>query len=161
MTARYEAVLFDLLTALLDSWSLRNAVVGDAETGARWRAEYLHVTYAAGHYRPDEDLLAQAARAQDLPRSVADRLVARWDELQPWPEAPAVLTELTRTVEVGVVTNCSNGLGSRAAACLGAPLDVVVTAEHAGAYKPRPSARSTPSVDATLEPASRFGTDRR
>ncbi len=36
-----------------------------------------------------------------------------------------------------MVTNCSNELGRRAAARLGVALDVPVTAEAAGAYKPR------------------------
>jgi FMN phosphatase YigB (HAD superfamily) len=36
------------------------------------------------------------------------------------------------------VTNCSDELGHRAAARIGVPFDVVVTAEAAGAYKPRP-----------------------
>ena len=45
MSRRYDAVLFDLLTALLDSWSLWNDVAGDADAGRRWRAEYLRITY--------------------------------------------------------------------------------------------------------------------
>ena len=34
---RYGAVVFDLLTALLDSWTLWNAVAGSEEAGMRWR----------------------------------------------------------------------------------------------------------------------------
>jgi 2-haloalkanoic acid dehalogenase type II len=138
VTARYQAVLFDLLTALLDSWSLWNAVAGDPETGERWRHEYLRLTYATGDYRHYDDLVADAARAQRLDSALAERLTSRWDELQPWPEAPAVLAELARACKVGVVTNCSQELGMRAAARLRVPLDVIVTAERAGAYKPRP-----------------------
>jgi HAD superfamily hydrolase (TIGR01493 family) len=41
-------------------------------------------------------------------------------------------------VRIGVVTNCSEELGQRAAACVGVEFDVVVTAEAAGAYKPQP-----------------------
>lgn len=136
--ARYDAVLFDLLTALLDSWSLWNAVAGDADTGGRWRGEYLRLTYATGVYRPYEDLVAEAANAQGLGPDLAGRLIARWDELQPWPEAPAVIAELARTVKLGVVTNSSEELGYRAALRVGVPFDVIVTAEAAGAYKPAP-----------------------
>jgi 2-haloacid dehalogenase len=32
---RYDVVLFDLLTALLDSWTLWNAVAGDEDSGRR------------------------------------------------------------------------------------------------------------------------------
>src|SRR6266511_6048221 len=37
----YDAVIFDLPTALLDSWTLWNRVAGSAEDGARWRRKYL------------------------------------------------------------------------------------------------------------------------
>src|SRR4051812_878357 len=47
---RYDAVVFDLLTALIDSWSLWNAVAGSAEAGMRWRRRYLQLTYQAGVY---------------------------------------------------------------------------------------------------------------
>ena len=49
---QYRAVIFDLLTALLDSWTLWNAVAGNEATGLRWRREYLRLTYGAGRYRP-------------------------------------------------------------------------------------------------------------
>ena len=38
---RFEAVLFDLLTALLDSWTLWNSVAGSEADGRKWRAAYL------------------------------------------------------------------------------------------------------------------------
>jgi FMN phosphatase YigB (HAD superfamily) len=43
-----------------------------------------------------------------------------------------------RHSKIGVVTNCSVGLGRRAADLLGTEWDVVITAEEAGCYKPRP-----------------------
>jgi hypothetical protein len=33
---RYAAVLFDLLTGLLDSWTVWNRVAGSEEAGRRW-----------------------------------------------------------------------------------------------------------------------------
>jgi len=45
---RYDAVVFDLLTALLDSWTLWNSVAGSAEDGMRWRRRYLEITYGCG-----------------------------------------------------------------------------------------------------------------
>ena len=39
-----RAVLFDLLTALLDSWTVWNSVAGSEAAGGMWRAEYLLVT---------------------------------------------------------------------------------------------------------------------
>ena len=139
MNRRYDAVLFDLLTALLDSWSLWNAVASDAESGRRWRTEYLRITYATGRYRPYEQLVGDAAQSVDLPRDFADELAARYSEIEPWPEVGGVLGELHDAgVALGVVTNCSETLGQLAAARVPAPFRVVVTAERAGRYKPDP-----------------------
>jgi 2-haloacid dehalogenase len=140
MARRYDAVLFDLLTALLDSWTLWNAVAGSEDAGRRWRAEYLRITYATGHYRPYEELVGEAAEAVGLTRSLADQLAARYGEIAPWPEAPAVLGSLHRFgIPLGVVTNCSEALGRIAADRVGVPFSVVVTAERAGHYKPDPA----------------------
>ena len=47
-----RAVLFDLLTALLDSWTVWNAAAGAEDKGRAWRAEYLRLTYGCGAYVP-------------------------------------------------------------------------------------------------------------
>jgi 2-haloacid dehalogenase len=60
------------------------------------------------------------------------------EQLGPWPEAPEVLGRLSERVRIGVVTNCSEELGHLVAARVGVRFDTVVTAEAAGAYKPRP-----------------------
>jgi len=133
---RYDAVIFDLLTALLDSWTLWNAVAGSAEDGLRWRRRYLEITYGCGGYRPYEMLVREAARDVGLPAGLGDQLEGRWHELAPWPEAREVLGKLP--VPLAVATNCSIRLGERAAARVGVPFKVVVTAESAGSYKPRP-----------------------
>ena len=57
---RYDAVVFDLLTALIDSWTLWNQAAGSAEGGLRWRREYLTLTYAAGPYRAYTDIVREA-----------------------------------------------------------------------------------------------------
>jgi 2-haloacid dehalogenase len=133
---KYAAVAFDLLTALLDSWTLWNDVAGSPEDGMRWRRRYLEITYGCGAYRPYEALVREAARDAGLPESVAEGLERRWNELKPWPEAPGVLARLP--VPLAVATNCSARLGRQAADRVGVPFEVVVTAEGAGFYKPRP-----------------------
>jgi 2-haloacid dehalogenase len=136
---RFDAVLFDLLTALLDSWTLWNNIAGDAEAGRNWRAAYLRRTYGAGAYRPYEDLVAEAAVEVGLGPDLTERLAARYSELEPWPEARDVLDRLRRGgVALGIVTNCSEALAATAIGCLGVGFDVVVTAERAGFYKPDP-----------------------
>ncbi|MGP6158092.1 MAG: HAD-IA family hydrolase [Vulcanimicrobiaceae bacterium] len=136
---RYDAVIFDLLSGLLDSWTLWDAVAGSVEDGRRWRWAYLDITYRTGTYRPYEELVAEAALAAGLPTMLAGQLAARYAELRPWSEVCEVLQELRRReIRLAVVTNCSNHLGVVAVAQIGVPLDVVVTAEQAGFYKPDP-----------------------
>jgi 2-haloacid dehalogenase len=135
----YDAVLFDLFSALLDSQPLWSEVAGDAALGASWRQESSRVAYTAGPYRPFAETIAQAAGHVGVPAARAAALLRGMDErLHPWPEAPRVLKRLSESVRIGVVTNCSEELGRRAAACVGAAFDTVVTAEGARAYKPRP-----------------------
>lgn len=133
---RYDAVVFDLLTALLDSWTLWNAVAGSEEAGMRWRRRYLEITYGCGAYRPYGTLVRDAAVDVGLPAELGGALERRWRELQPWPEAPAVLKTLP--LPLAVATNCSVRLGRQAAERVGAPFAVVETAESVGFYKPRP-----------------------
>ena len=134
-----KAVLFDLLTALLDSGTLWDAVAGNRHDGRRWRAAYLKNTYAEGRYRPYETLVREAAVAVGLPPGLADQLAARYGELQPWPEVADILGPLQGRVPLAIITNCSEGFGRIAAARTGIAFDAIVTAERAGFYKPHPA----------------------
>ena len=137
--APVEAIVFDLLTALLDSWSLWNRAAGSKDDGMRWRRAYLALTYGCGVYRPYEDLVREAAAQAGVAASAADALTAYWNTLRPWPEAPQVLSDLAdRGIQLGVVTNCSTILGRQAAERVGVSFAVVVTSEDTGYYKPRP-----------------------
>src|SRR4051794_41098222 len=90
---RYDAVVFDLLTALIDSWTLWNAVAGSEEAGLRWRRRYLELTYRAGNYVSYEGLVARAAVETGLDANFAHELARRWGELPPWQETHAVVAE--------------------------------------------------------------------
>jgi 2-haloalkanoic acid dehalogenase type II len=136
---RYDAVLFDLLTALLDSWSLWNAVAGSEEDGRRWRAAYLRITYETGACRPYEELVKQAALVAGLDPALAGKLDAHYGDLKPWPDVVTVLSQLSAAgLPLGVVTNCSRRLGVIAARQTGIDFTRIVTAEDAGWYKPDP-----------------------
>jgi 2-haloalkanoic acid dehalogenase type II len=138
-TAKPKAIVFDLLTALLDSWSVWDAAAGSRVLGRQWRDRYLQLTYGCGAYQPYERLVSRAAADIGLPSAAAAALRANWDQLTPWPEVPRVLTRLReRGLRLGVVTNCSRELGARAAARCGTSFDAIVTAEEVGFYKPRP-----------------------
>ncbi len=134
-----EAVVFDLLTALLNSWSVWNHAAGSEADGVRWRRAYLRLTYGCGAYRPYEDLVREAAIEAGLDPSLADALSDAWDTLEPWSEGPPLLKALSaQGVRLGVVTNCSTVLGRRAAERVGVSFEVVMTSEESGYYKPRP-----------------------
>jgi len=136
---RFDAIVFDLLTALLDSWTVWNRAAGSDSDGLRWRQRYLRLTYGCGAYRPYEDLVQEAARDAGLQPDAADVLTRTWSDLQPWAEAPGILGNLARRgMPLGVATNCSAAMGSQAALAVGVPFTAVVTSEEAGFYKPRP-----------------------
>lgn len=138
LARRYDAVVFDLLTALLDSWSLWNAIAGSSDLGMKWRREYLRLTYGEGRYRDYLAVVADSARNSGLSADLGNELVRRWGELSPWPEATSVLQALGSRVPLGVVTNCSESLAVQAASRVGIDFAVTITAERAGFYKPSP-----------------------
>jgi 2-haloacid dehalogenase len=147
-----KAVLFDLLTALLDSWTLWDAVAGGRADGRRWRAAYLRMTYAQGRYRPYETLVREAAVAVGLPGELAERLACRYGELTPWPEAAELLGQLQARAPLAIVTNCSEELGRIAAARTGAAFRTIVTAERARFYKPHPEPYSLALAELGVAP---------
>ncbi len=132
---RYDAVGFDLLTALLDTWSLFADVAGDRDLGMRWHASS-QALLRGKRYRPFEDILREAAEGVGIDGAKADELVARWGQSTLWPDVPSILPRLGSYTRF-IVTNCSERLGSLAAARAGR-FDLVMTAERAGAYKPDP-----------------------
>ena len=133
-----KAVLFDLLTALLDSRSLWNAAAGSDAKGRAWRAEYLRLTYGCGPYQPYEQLVREAAHATEVADGATETLISRWSELSPWSDAQNLLDNLQKLTKLAVVTNCSERLGVLAASRFRTRWDCIVTAERAGYYKPHP-----------------------
>ncbi|AJZ61824.1 HAD hydrolase, IA, variant 2 family protein [Paraburkholderia fungorum] len=137
-TAYPKAVLFDLLTALLDSWTSWNRAAGSEAVGRAWRAAYLRRTYGCGQYIAYEQLVREAAVEVGLPESAAIALEANWLKLAPWSGAVETLHALKPHCKLAIVTNCSIRLGTRAAELFPVHWDAVVTAEEAGMYKPDP-----------------------
>lgn len=133
-----KAILFDLLTALLDSWTLWNRSAGSEAAGRAWRAEYLRLTYGCGQYVDYTELVGRAAKHVGLGPFAPKALETNWVELAPWSEAIDVLRGLRGHCKLAVVTNCSALLGKQAAALIPIEWDAVITAEDAGTYKPDP-----------------------
>lgn len=132
---RYFAIGFDLLTALLDTWTLWSAVAGDRSTGMRWHAAS-QARLRGRVYFPFDGIVRDSAAEVGVAPAKAEELLQRWGEFDPWPDVPAVLSRLENTTRF-IVTNCSRDLGARAAKRAGT-FDLVMTAEEAGAYKPDP-----------------------
>ncbi|KAI0836610.1 HAD-like protein [Hypoxylon sp. FL0890] len=162
---RPKAIIFDLLTALIDSWSLWDASTPSATStdGEHWRERYLKLTFSAGAYVPYEDLVRESARDVGLPSSASEALLRSWRDLQAWPETGQVLRALRgRGYKLGVVTNCSKELGHIAARGVEKraseeseedfAFDAVVTAEESGFYKPVKSAYEAILCMMGLEP---------
>lgn len=156
-----KAIIFDLLTALIDSWTAWDRAAATAleespssppnttdpaTLGRLWRHNYLILTYNAGQYVPYASLVrAAAAQTPGLPPRAPDHLLANYTAwLAPWPEAADALRRLkVAGYRLGVVTNCSKELGHGAAGLFDgvegkgtSVFDVVVTAEESGWYKP-------------------------
>jgi 2-haloalkanoic acid dehalogenase type II len=139
----FRGVAFDLLTALMDSWSLWTEVAGDDALGRAWRRDSLRRVTTAGVYRPYDDIVVEAAAATGVPEAAAAELLARWADggLKPWPETQAVLAAVARLgLPTAVVTNCSQRLAEAAARNTAHRFDAIVSAERAGVYKTDPAA---------------------
>jgi 2-haloacid dehalogenase len=148
---RYSAVGFDLLTALLDTWSVWSAVAGDPQLGMRWHAASQAILRGR-RYRPFEDIVRDAAAEVGLDGQRATELLRRWGtDFRPWPDVPPVLERLDATKRF-IVTNCSRRLGRLAAFRVGR-FDLVMTAEEAGAYKPDPLPYRTALERMDVDPA--------
>ncbi|MEP7003848.1 MAG: HAD-IA family hydrolase [Chloroflexota bacterium] len=132
---RYDAVGFDLLTALLDTLPLWQRYAGDGDRGAGWHAANQRLLRGRP-YRDFATLVHESAAEVGLGPAQADELLAHWDDTDAWPDTPATLASLG-TLPRFIVTNCSKKLGQLAAALAGT-FDLVMTAEEAGAYKPDP-----------------------
>ncbi len=131
----YRAVGFDLLTALLDTWSVWAEVAGDRALGMRWHGASQELLRGKP-YRPFEDIVRESARSIGVSEAKAEAMLQRWGDFQPWPDVRSTREDLEGQT-LFIVTNCSRELGRRAAARAGS-FDLVMTAEEAGAYKPDP-----------------------
>ena len=133
--SRYDAVGFDLLTALLDTLPLWRRYAGDRDRGTRWHAANQRLLRGKP-YRAFAELVHESAKEVGLGAAEARELLAHWGDAEPWPDTAATLVSLGALPRF-IVTNCSKKLGEAAAAKAG-EFALVMTAEVAGAYKPDP-----------------------
>jgi 2-haloacid dehalogenase len=66
-----------------------------------------------------------------------DRLIAAAEKFPVFPEVPAALRRLKDRYDIAIITNSDDDLIPYHLNAIGVPFDHVVTAQQAGAYKPR------------------------
>ena len=136
---KYDTVVFDLLTGLIDSWSLWNEVAECQTMGHKWRSRYLELTYNTFKYRKYEDLVLLAAKDVGVNTELAENLFKKWNSLRPWSETNEILKLISQKYLIGFATNCSIKKGKEAMNVIDINFNYYVTAEEVGYYKPHPS----------------------
>src|SRR5206468_9967616 len=86
----YAAVGFDLLTALLDTWTLWSDVAGDRALGMRWHAAS-QALLRGKRYRPFENIVRESGGEVGLDAKRGGELLRRGGEFEPWAEGRRVL----------------------------------------------------------------------
>ena len=132
---RVDAILFDLLMAVMNSLEVWSGAAGDQRRGLEWRYGVTRRMAASPTYVPYEELVVGAAADLGLPHDAASELFDRWREMEPWPDS-AALSRLE--LPYAFVTNSSKPLAHIAAEQAQLAPRFVLSAEEAGWYKPNP-----------------------
>ena len=84
--------------------------------------------------------LAQSMGEYGLPYQDADgdALLAAVPTWGPYPDVPPALERLRQEYKLAIITNSDDDIMARNVTNIGVPIDRVITAEQAGAYKPSP-----------------------
>jgi 2-haloacid dehalogenase len=111
----------------------------------RLLAEFQTLRYETttnGPYQPYRDVLRgtlrQIMERYGIPyrEEDGDALIAAVRSWGPYPEVPAALERLRRHCQLAIITNSDDDIMAENVRRIGVPIDVVITAEQAGAYKP-------------------------
>ena len=157
-----HALVFDLQGTLVDfhepvqrMGAAVNAAKGLAldwtALSLRWRALYREAMDAviagrAPWRRVDritrdalDRLLDEAGCGGRFPAGERDAMNAVWSRLDPWPDSVAGLARLRRRFTLAVLSNAGMAAAIAVVKHAGLPLDAVLSAELARAYKPAPA----------------------
>jgi 2-haloacid dehalogenase len=135
MSDQVQAVLFDLLMAVMNSLAVWSTAAGDHRRALAWRDAVTTRMAASSTYVPYEELVVGAAADLGLPPAAVSELFERWREMNPWPDS-AALSRLA--LPYAFVTNCSKPLARVAAERSQLTPRFVLSAHEAGWYKPDP-----------------------
>jgi 2-haloacid dehalogenase len=103
------------------------------------------------HRESLDDLLAQ--RGVSLPEDARDRAVRAWHRLPPWPDTVRGLARLRERYVLTALSNGGFALLTHLAKSAGLPLDCIISAELARAYKPDPRPYRTVAALLDVQPA--------
>jgi 2-haloacid dehalogenase len=104
---------------------------------------YQTTTY--GPYRPYRNVLRHTLAATMAQYGLScqdadgDALLAAVPTWGPFPDVPPALERLRARCKLAIITNSDDDLMARNVANIGVPIDLVITAEQARAYKPAPA----------------------
>lgn len=168
----YDLVTFDVYSALFDIETSLTGRVADAlgtTVGAgalvqAWRRTQMHyalISNSLGKGRVPFRIVTRRAldltlsqTGDELDDSARQHLVQAWDELDPWPEAGAVLKAVRESGHrTAILSNGDQSMLMALAERLTTPFDMVYSAETAGVYKPDPAVYRLPCDDQGIQPA--------
>lgn len=134
---------------ILGSWrSAQLAIAGSSNVLPRGRVPFREATRLALDYA-----LGCHGAACDVPTRNA--LVRAWDELQPWPEVPGVLTSLSnRGSRLALLSNGDVDMLDALASRLPVSFDYILSSQQAGKYKPHPDIYALATGESGLPPES-------
>lgn len=171
MTRAFDLITFDVYSALYD---LRTSLLPHLEPLcgvemaenllAAWRRLQLQYTLIGtllGRGHVSFRVVTRRALDVALHRfgmgvadDVRERLVAAWDHLVPWPEAPDVLRAVrARGYPIAVLSNGDATMLTAVTRNAGAPFDYVFSADMAGVYKPHPAIYRLPVDRLNISPS--------
>ncbi|MFL5802758.1 MAG: HAD-IA family hydrolase [Roseiflexaceae bacterium] len=152
MPANYDVITFDCYGTLID-WERGIAEVfadlargaGVALDVAAALADYhaIEPVVEAETYRPYREVLAETARRAaarqgwDMDDAVAQAFAARLPEWPPFADTDAALVRMTgASYRLGILSNVDDDLLSATLRHFSAPIDMIITAQQVGSYKP-------------------------
>ena len=119
---------------------------GDADDRAATLADALREVAMARQQRPPfigykavlRSSLDQALQAAGLTATPGDHesFLSMLQTIPPHPDAPAALSRLRARYRLAIISNTDDDLIAGTVAAIGVPIDYVITAEQAQAYKP-------------------------
>jgi len=119
----------------------RDLIVGGSELPTEESPEEM---FEAPEYRPYREILADSIRtaAGDLGLEIAAedarRIAASMPAWDPFPDTRDALREIKKMFKIAILSNVEEEVIAETVKKLGVPIDLVITAERVGSYKPAP-----------------------